>query len=208
MDGSRDRLLGLIPAAGLSSRMGAFKPLLPFGGGTVIEAAVSSLLEGGAAAVTLVTGHRAAEIESVLGAAFPGRVRFVRNPDYAATDMLRSVQLGCGALPPCEGFFLLPGDMPAVRPETLRTLAARRPKAGPYILFPVLEGRRLHPPLISGDLIPDILAFRGEGGLRAFWATREEAVGTVAVTDAGGLWDLDTPEDYKSIQRFLMKERS
>ena len=38
------RFGAVIPAAGLSSRMGAFKPLLPYGGGTVIESAIASVL--------------------------------------------------------------------------------------------------------------------------------------------------------------------
>lgn len=42
----RPGLVGLIVAAGYSSRMGAFKPLLPLGDKTVIEAAVDSLRLG------------------------------------------------------------------------------------------------------------------------------------------------------------------
>ena len=38
----------VILAAGLSSRMMDFKPLLPFGGTTVIQHTVSRMLEGGA----------------------------------------------------------------------------------------------------------------------------------------------------------------
>lgn len=190
---------GLIPAAGLSRRMGAFKPLLPFRGRTVIETAAASLLDGGAASVTVVTGFRAEEIEAVLRAAFPGRVDFVRNPDYAESDMLRSVQLGCEALPDCEAFFLLPGDMPAVSPATVRALCAARPKAGPYILFPVRDGRRGHPPLIHAALRGAIRDYHGGNGLRGLWEARRELIRTIGVDDGGVRTDLDTPADYQAI---------
>ena len=60
----------VIPAAGISSRMGNFKPLLLLHGRTLIETSVSSLLKGGAETVTVVTGYRADEIERNLSPSF------------------------------------------------------------------------------------------------------------------------------------------
>lgn len=73
----KEKICALIPAAGLSSRMGDFKPLLPFRGKTVIESSVESALSGGADSVTVVTGYRSEEIEGTLAEAFGDRVRFV-----------------------------------------------------------------------------------------------------------------------------------
>ena len=42
----------VVAAAGFSSRMGRFKPLLPWRGGTVIESVVAGLVAGGASAGT------------------------------------------------------------------------------------------------------------------------------------------------------------
>lgn len=44
---SRKKIAGIVPCAGLSRRMGAFKPLLPFGDGTMIRGTVLSLLNAG-----------------------------------------------------------------------------------------------------------------------------------------------------------------
>lgn len=189
----------LIPAAGLSSRMGEFKPLLPLGGRTVIESTAESLLDGGAELIVVVLGHRGAEVESVLRARFAERVIPVYNPDPAGSDMLSSVKLGLAAMPPCDAFFLLPGDMPFVRRETFQALLAARPE-GVSIGFPTLEGVRKHPPLVDGALIPEILAFREEGGLRRFWQQHEDLIYTVPVADDGVEIDLDTPEDYQRHQ--------
>lgn len=191
------RLHALILAAGGSRRMGAFKPLLPLRGRTVIACTVDSALQGGAERAVVVTGNRSDEVEAVLKDQFSDRVRTVRSESWAHTDMLRSVQLGAAALGDCDAFFLLPGDMPLVSPDTFAALAAERERAPAAVLFPVLDGRRGHPPLIDASLIPAILAYRGEGGLRGLWRQYESRIRTVPVEHSGIFTDLDTPEDYE-----------
>ena len=191
-----ETICGLVLAAGLSRRMGEFKPLLPFRGKTLIENTIDSILSGGAHQVVVVTGHRAEELEAILGEKYEGRVILARNREFATTDMLRSIQIGCRAMPECDAFFLLPGDMPVVEPSTFRKVLARR-DGTLKVIFPTLDGFRKHPPLVDCRLIPRILNFHGDGGLRQFWQEQEALVTTVSVDD-GGVWvDLDTKEDYK-----------
>ena len=197
----RGRVHALVLAAGQSRRMGEFKPLLPLRGRTLIENSVGSVLSGGAETAAVVTGHRADEVEDVLRRAFGDRVRFVRNPDYASTDMLRSIQLGAAALPACEAFFLLPGDMPVVAESTYDKLLAAREREAACVIFPALRGHRKHPPLIDARLIPAILAFDGDGGLRGLWERYEDDIRAVPVDDAGVWVDLDTPADYRKCRQ-------
>ena len=187
------RFGAVIPAAGLSSRMGAFKPLLPFDGATVIEAAVGSVTPYIQTAAA-VLGNRAGELDALLQRRFGKLLTTVVNPDYASTDMLTSVKLGLRAMGECDAFFLLPGDMPAIPAAVFEALCGAY-DGGCDVIYPVAGGRRGHPPLISARLIPDILAYEGEGGLRAILAGRQ--VRTVEVPDRGVLTDLDTPEDYE-----------
>lgn len=196
--GQAPLIRGLILAAGLSSRMGEFKPLLPLRGNTLIENTVDSAFAGGAASVTVVVGHRGEELSALLRARYGDRVRIAWNPDYAGTDMLRSIQIGCQALPPCDGFFLLPGDMPVVRRETFRRLAAAWSAETISVVFPTLDGRRKHPPLVDFRLVPELLAYDGEDGLRGLWRRHEEWIRTVPVDDEGVRIDLDTRTDYRS----------
>ena len=196
--GQPPRLSGLILAAGLSARMGEFKPLMPLRGKTLIENAADSVFAGGAASVTVVVGYRGEELSALLRARYGKRVHIAWNPDYAGTDMLRSIQIGCQALPPCDGFFLLPGDMPVVRQETFRRLAAAWSPEIPGVVFPTLDGYRKHPPLIDSRLTPELLAYGGEGGLRELWRRHEEWIRTVPVDDEGVWVDLDTQTDYRT----------
>ena len=191
-----ETICGLVLAAGLSRRMGEFKPLLPFRGKTLIENTIDSILSSGAHQVVVVTGHRADELEAVLSEKYEGRVILTRNHEFATSDMLHSIQIGCAAMPECDAFFLLPGDMPVVESATFRKVLAQR-DGTLGVIFPTLDGYRKHPPLVDYRLIPRILNFHGDGGLRRFWQEQEALITTVSVDD-GGVWvDLDTQEDYK-----------
>lgn len=193
-DGNR-RFGAVIPAAGMSSRMKTFKPLLPFRDSTVIECTAEVVL-GAVPKAVVVLGNHADEVERALKKRFDERLMIVRNPDYRTTDMLRSVQIGLDALENCDGFFLLPGDMPAVGSDTLRALVEAF-DGEHRVIFPSCNGRKGHPPLIAASLIPAIRSYRGEGGLRAILSDVPKKV--IELGDKGITTDLDTPEDYAAM---------
>lgn len=195
---------GLILAAGLSSRMGEFKPLLPLGKKTLIESSIDSMLAAGVPRVTVVLGYRGEEVAALLRKGYDAKaLSLAWNRNYAATDMLHSIRLGLRVLPSCEAFFLLPGDMPAVSPGTYRLEYKAWKKTGARVVFPTLEGRRKHPPLISTACVSDILRFSRPGGLRELWKEYEEAIVTIPVEDSGCRLDADTREDYADLLRYL-----
>ncbi len=198
---------GLILAAGLSSRMGEFKPLMPFKGKTLIESTVDSLLSAGVNQVVVVLGYRGDDIESILRLRYGKEIIYTRNPNYETTDMLASIKYGIKAMPFCGYFFLLPGDMPVVKKSTFTKLMKARPAQGSAVLFPTLEGYRKHPPLIDSSFRDVILNFKGEGGLRHIWKQQEDFIIHVPVDDEGVWMDLDTREDYEvCISRFCPAE--
>ena len=188
---------GLILAAGLSSRMGEFKPLLPFGSKTLIESAIDSMLDAGVHRVVVVLGFGGEKIETLLRKHYDSNVICAWNYRYAVTDMLESIKCGLQKMPECQSFFLLPGDMPVVKRSTFSKLLSRRPKARPFLLFPTLEGHQKHPPLIHSYFIPAILEYSGEGGLRRIWTQYPEYVANVPVDDLGVWIDIDTRQEYE-----------
>jgi len=188
-------LAGIVLAAGFSSRMGSFKPLLSLGPRIVVETAVLALRDAGVGTVVVVSGHGADQLELVLGRL---DVREAHNRDFAS-GMYSSVQTGVAALDEgVEAFFLLPCDVPLAGAVTVRLLAEARSAAGdPDVCYPVHGGRRGHPPLISARLIPEILAEEPAGGLRALLG-RHEAL-HVPTPVRGAVMDLDTPEAYEAL---------
>ena len=77
------RLGGIILAAGLSSRMGDFKPLIPIEGRSMIRRVLDLMKACGASPLVVVTGHKSREIEHHLEGE---TVEFVHNPDFATTQ--------------------------------------------------------------------------------------------------------------------------
>ncbi|MCK9303419.1 MAG: nucleotidyltransferase family protein [Bacteroidales bacterium] len=194
---AHQEIAGLVLAAGLSTRMGVFKPLVPLCGKSLIQNTVDSVLSGGADHVVVVVGFRAEEMEYLISHAYGPEVQTVYNPDFAVKDMMHSILVGCEALPRCEAFFLLPGDMPVVSRSTFLALTDQWREKPDGIIFPSLDGYRKHPPLIGSSMIPDILSFHGDGGLRELWKQKESLIQTVPVDDEGVWVDVDTPQDYR-----------
>lgn len=182
----------VILAAGLSSRMMDFKPLLPFGGTTVIQHTVSRLLEGGAEEIVLVTGFLAPEVERLFQ---DRRIRFIHNRDYARSQMFDSVCLGLTAVRG-EEIFLLPADLPQFDPALLDRLSAIPAQA----VYPVCQGRNGHPLLLRRSGVDTVLYHDGTRGLKG--ALDRLDTRTIETEDLGCLLDIDRPEDYHNLLDF------
>lgn len=194
------RIAGVVAAAGLSSRMGDFKPLLPCANSTIIQTTITSLQQAGAHQIIVVVGHRGDEIEKLVSKI--DRVRVLYNSNYQNGDMLESIQLGLKQVSGCEAAFVLPGDMPAISPQTFEKVRRRMLETGAFVVFPTLEGRPKHPPLIRATCFESICAFKQEGGLRAALHQFCEKTEYVAVDDFGCALDADTPEQYRELLRY------
>jgi molybdenum cofactor cytidylyltransferase len=187
-------VVALILAAGFSSRMGAFKPLLSMDGSLLIERTIARFLQAGFADVRVVVGYRADEVIPTLNRL---GARPIVNEDYP-TGMYSSLRAGVRTFgKDDDAFFLLPGDSPFIRPETLAEMVRifLREKAG--ILHPTCRGRRGHPPLISTRYKELILAGEPPGGLKTLLADHAEDAIDVETDDEGILIDLDTPRDFR-----------
>jgi molybdenum cofactor cytidylyltransferase len=193
------RIIAIILAAGYSSRMGDFKPLLQVGKYTVIEKVVDSFFQAGINDVRIVVGHRANEIIHALS---HKKIRFIINSCFSQ-GMFSSVQAGVGSIEEdVEAFFLLPADHPLITPEVIGKLLEIQLKTEAKIIYPCYKKVRGHPPLISTSLKKSILAWEQPGGLRALLSKKEEEALDVEIEDRGILIDMDTPYDYRKILKY------
>ena len=191
-------LAAIILAAGFSSRMEPFKPLLPAGSETITDRIITTFLRKGIE-VYLVVGWRQDELKAGIK---NYDITFVENRDYAK-GMFTSVQAGLRALQANhKAFFIMPVDIPLVRPFTIKQLSEASENQPDKIIYPVFRKMRGHPTLIPVKLVPFILKWEKEGGLKAFLDTHEAMASEVPVPDSNILFDVDTPEDYR-----LLKER-
>jgi molybdenum cofactor cytidylyltransferase len=185
---------GLIPAAGFSSRMGAFKPLLLLGQNTMIERVINLFRTQGITDVLVVLGYEAPRLITLvesLGA------RWVMNDNYQE-DMLSSIKIGVRHLHhDSQAFFLLPVDFPLIRPETLKSLMAAFHTSRMDVYQPFYQKKRGHPPLISSALIDDLINYKEPGGMRSFLSGYENSSLMMECEDPGILINLNNWEDYE-----------
>lgn len=196
------RLVGLIVAAGYSSRMGTFKPLLPLGEKTVIEVAVESLRRGGVPDIRVIVGYRAAELYPVLDRL---HVSIIENHEYSQ-GMYSSVVAGLKTFADdAEAFFLLPGDNPLIRRRSIKDMIREYRKTNAAVVYPLFNGLRGHPPLISAKCFDGILNGDGVGGLRNILSNYDADSKEVAVADQGVLLDMDTMADFELLTNFYKR---
>ncbi len=193
------RAIAVILAAGFSSRMGAFKPLLPLradGGERCALELLCDLYAGLGVPVLAVSGFRGDEVDA---AARARGARCVRNP-HPENGMFSSVLTGLAALPDdTDAVFVHPADIPLTRPMTPRRLldAAAGADDG-AVLLPAFAGKEGHPPLLTRSAARHVREWRGQGGLRD--ALEELPRRLVPVADSLCLPDMDTPEDYAAMR--------
>lgn len=203
MKGELSQIAGLILAAGYSSRMADFKPLLPLGGSTAIERAVGSLRDAGIRDVRVVTGWRAEALTPTL---YRLGVRVVPNPDYAR-GMYSSVMAGVRTLGPEVGaFFLLPVDHPLVKHRTIERLIRAFQENEAEVVHPTFLGKRGHPPLISVGCLAGAPSCDPPGGLRSLLSRWEDSALNVEMADQAVHMDMDTPADYERLLAYCSRE--
>lgn len=185
----------VILAAGISSRMEEFKPMLPMGRESVIQTVIHGLQKAGVETIVIVTGYHRAMLERHL---FSESVMFVYNERFAQTKMFDSVCLGLQRIEGCcNRVFLIPADIPLVQPETLKLLMACQAEC----VRPLYRGEPGHPLLLDSSAIPKILSATGQGGLRGAIQEIGLMIHDVEVEDEGTVLDMDTPQQYSELLR-------
>jgi molybdenum cofactor cytidylyltransferase len=185
----------IILAAGQSRRMGAFKPLLPFGDKTVIESTIDYLSGAGIETIIVVVGHRAGEIKTHL----TNRVlNFITNPDPTSA-MATSIICGLRELPPeVQAVLITPVDHPAVPSEVVSELINEW-RDGARLVLPTNGGRGGHPVLIDLSFRAELLRLDPDRWLKSFFDAHREEVKRVVVDSNYIARDMDTWDDYRSL---------
>lgn len=193
-----NEVAAILLAAGRSRRMGAFKPLLPFGSQTVVEACINHLQDGGVGRVVVVVGHRAAEMRERL-AHLP--VSFAVNDDEDS-EMGVSLARGVECVTPDAGAMLVAlCDQPMIPPAIIRLLVEEWRRTNAPLLIPEFEGRGGHPVLIDGRFRAELLNLNPERGLRSLFDVHREAVRRLPVDSPFVARDMDTWQDYVRLHR-------
>jgi molybdenum cofactor cytidylyltransferase len=189
------RAVAVVTAAGSAERFGGKKLLAPVDGEPLLDHTIRSLLEGGVTEVIVVVGTDArAELERDVNAMNDSRVRPVENPD-PSRGMFSSIQVGV-ATANGDALLVLPGDMPYVRPDTVRAVIARY-RERPAIVSPRYKGKRGHPVVMPLSLRDEIAATAPTANLHEVIKHHQDERVDLDVDDAGVVRDVDTPADLE-----------
>ena len=199
MESAIEKIGGILLAAGLSTRMGEPKQLLPFGKSTIVETVVDSMLMSKLDSVTVVVGHCAGQVQEKL-AAQP--IQIVFNADYRE-GMLSSAQCGVRTLDKTtDAFALMLVDQPFITPPLIDTVVNAYNQTEKGIAVPSYNHRRGHPTIFHRRYAGDILALGADsGGVRTLFKTYTDDIHYVTVDTDWVLRDIDYREDYKRALR-------
>ena len=203
------RLFALIPAAGMSRRMGAPKLLLEIGRETLIRRLVRALSRPEIESISVLVRAKDSALRRELASTPVNPVVAESDPP----DMLDSVRRLAQSVrehqsPQAnDGWLLIPADHPIVESSVLDRLIATWHDAPDSIIVPTHAGRRGHPTILPWALAGDLDRIPAGHGVN--WLVRNSRrVIEVDVREASIFWDVDTPADFAFLKQKLERNLS
>ena len=193
-------IAAIVPAAGMSTRMGRNKLLLAFKGKPLIAQAVDTLLQSEVDEIVVVIGHEADKVKAKL----QGRqVTIVENPSYGQ-GMSTSIRVGLGAVSSdARAIMIYLADQPLLEPEDVNRLIRAFAEAREHnksIVVPFYRGQRGNPVILDASYKKDILEVVGEVGCKRVIKRNPDKVLVVEMETDHVVRDVDRMEDYEGLQ--------
>lgn len=194
------RSFAIVPAAGRSLRMGRPKLLLPWRRTTVIQHVLAAWTASRIERVVVIVHPEDDDLASLCRNSGVDVVVPARAPPEMKVSIehgLRYVEQTYG--PAANDVWLLaPADIPGIGTSTIDQLLASHQDRRPAIAVPTQNGRRGHPVLFPWPLAREVSELADDEGVNVL--LRRHPVHEIACSEAGGLDDLDTPDDYRRLQ--------
>src|SRR5262249_19811353 len=182
-------------AAGCSTRFGAKNKLLAkISDRPLIRVEAETILEAPSREIVVVTGYDRRPIECALDSL---QLRFIHNPDWAK-GMGSSIAVGVSAVDSeVAGCFILPGDMPLLRPALLELLIEEfvHAKEMPIVVPVTTSGAQRNPVLWPRRFFGLLTALGGPEAGKRLLSTLAHCRKDVCVLDDRVFADIDTADD-------------
>jgi molybdenum cofactor cytidylyltransferase len=191
---------GVIPAAGLSSRMGTLKQLLPVAGVPLLARVTRHALSSELEHVVVVLGCSIEKIRAEL-------VKYCSHPKLSIVEnsnwkegLSSSIIAGLSVVEKrFDHTMIILGDMPNVSAGLIDLLIHRYLKSGACMGAVQGGDRRCHPVVFGRQMYSHLHALRGDVGGRALFNAFPERVYLVTPDIPYDFKDIDTPEDYRRL---------
>ena len=200
MGGGAGQVLGVVLAAGGSTRMGRPKQLAELDGRPLLAHVLAAAGAAPVDRVIVALGGAAGEVldRVELGRAEPLVVEgWAEGMGHVLASTLAQAGEDWAAV------VVLLGDQPLVTGRAVaRLVEAWRAGAGPVVTA-TYGGRPGHPKLFDRRLLPDLLRLTGDTGARDLLAAHPERVDRVEVGDLGSDADVDVEADLERVGHML-----
>jgi molybdenum cofactor cytidylyltransferase len=197
-------ICAILLAAGLSSRMGRLKQLLPFRHKTFIDNAIENLLASNVDQIILVLGHSAKEITLHLKQQpyiNHSKLKVVLSEDYLF-GMTSSIKTGLNAsVSEVTAYLITLVDQPHIPVEVINLLIESYKQNNFLIVKPTYQKKSGHPIIINASLKEQILKLPDEVGLNQITRAYSKETLLVEVENKEILEDFDTWEEYLNYQK-------
>jgi molybdenum cofactor cytidylyltransferase len=192
-------IAAIVLGAGLSTRMGQDKLILPWKNTSLLGKSVSTLAASGIQDIVVViqpnNGPLTQHIQQ-LSRNFP--VRITLNGSFKPDDMVTSIHYGLKAIQPSfKATLIVLGDQPHIQEETIRKIILTYNRTLKPIVVPSFEMRRGHPWLISRKIWPQFLRIQYPLTPRDFLDQNKDEISYVSVDNNSIFKDIDTNEEYQ-----------
>ena len=189
-------IVGLVMAAGESTRFGSAKQLLPFGDTTLLGHVVLNVNASSLDRVIVVLGRSADDLKDRVDF---GRAAVVDNRAYRS-GCASSLLAGLDALGEGESaaLMLILGDQPGVGTAVIDRAAMDWREHRPWAAVASYRGELGHPFLFARSAFEDLRALHGD---KAVWKLIEAYPERVRQLELDSELppDIDTPEDYERV---------
>ncbi len=188
--------IAIIPAAGLSQRMGEPKLLKEFDGEPLINHAINAWLASRVERVIVVVRADNLQLQQHLQS-FDVEVVIADPPPKQMKDtVLAGVRYIAEHYPMGieDAFLLAPADMPYLSPWLINQVLEQHDPDAAAIIAPCFEGTKGHPTLFPWPFVTGIYQLTDEQGVNSLWNMYSGR--TFEVPSSAPLIDLDTPEDW------------
>jgi len=185
----------IVLAAGLGTRMGAVKALLPIDGLPALAVVLRTIQSTGLGSAVVVLGRDVDDIRRNVD--LSGCAVIVN--EHPALGLSGSMRLGLSAIDDnATGVLLFHVDMPYLASATVLAVLEAATTDAP-IAAPFFEGKRGFPVYFERTHIAALKdSLQGDSGGRRFLARHSDDLIHVSVDDPGCVFDIDRPSDLNA----------
>jgi len=195
-------MFAVVPAAGLSRRMGQPKLLMDWSGAPVIDRLLSALDIPEVTDRVVVLRPN----DPRLGEAVASTGATVVQPDVAPADMKASVVCAVEYVERVhrptadDAWMLVPADHPTLERAVVAKIVAAWTASQADVLIPVYAGQTGHPIVCKWSVTAQLASIPAERGLNWLIHGSRLNLQRLAVDAPAILQDLDTPGDFRRLQ--------